>query len=105
MTNRISNDRTENKEKVDQSRVNMISCGQCDRVYIGRPGRDFSTRMKKQAQSGAKKDDKSLSVRNCNDEGQFSETSEQEFETLHTEYTHNLTGLSSVFKFLFFSVG
>ena len=64
---RISNDETEKMEKVDQSGVYKIACGQCNSIYIGETGRKFSTLMK------AKRDDRSLFGKHCNDEGHSSE--------------------------------
>ena len=48
MVKRISNDRTK-REKVDQSEMYTISCGQCDSVYIEETGKKFSIRMKEHA--------------------------------------------------------
>ena len=65
---RISNDQTDERKGVDQRGVYKITCGQCDKVYIGETVRNFSTRMKKHAKSKAKLDDKSLFGKHCNDE-------------------------------------
>ena len=85
MVNKVSSDQTEKREKADQSGVYKITCGQCDSIYIGETGRKFSTRMKEHANSKAKRDDKSLFGKHCNDEGHSSEEAEQKFETLHIE--------------------
>ena len=69
MVKMISNDQTEKREKADQSRVYKITCGQCDSIYIGETGRKLSTRMEEHANFKAKRDNKSLFGKHCNDEG------------------------------------
>ena len=83
MVKRISNKRTEKREKADQRGMYKITCGHCDSVYIGETGRKFSTRMKEHAKSKAKRDDKSLFGKHCNDEGHSIKVAEQKYGTLH----------------------
>ena len=85
MVKRISNDQTEKREKVDQSGVYKITSGQCDSIYIGKTGRKYSTWMNEHAKFKAKRDNKSLFEKHCNDEEHSSEEAEQKFETLHTQ--------------------
>jgi len=70
---------------VDQSGVYQITSGQCDSVYIGETGKKFSTQMKEYVKSKAKRNDKLLFGKHCNDEGHSSKAAEQKFRTLHIE--------------------
>ena len=79
MVKSISNDLTEKREKVDQSRLYKIIYGQCDSVYIGESGRKFSTRMNEHTKSKAKWDDESQFEKHCNDEGEIRNTPHRDF--------------------------
>ena len=68
-------------------------------VYIGETGTKFSTRAKEHAKPKAKRDDKSLFVKHCNDEGHFSEAAEQKFGTLYKETSARRRKVEDDWKF------
>ena len=72
MVKRISNDQTEKREKADQSGVYKINCKECDGMrrclhWGNWKSRKFIPQMNEHAKSKAKRNDKSLFGKHCND--------------------------------------